>query len=117
MSTILRILLLIAALFTAFCILRTIRRHKVKMEHAIFWMMFAVILVLIAVFPEATYWLTNKVGVMSPANLVFLVIIFLLIEKIFTLSLVVSQLEDKIEVLSAETALISHEEKHKKDNA
>lgn len=117
MSTILRILLVIAALFTAFWILRTIRKHKVKMEHAIFWMIFSLILVVIAIFPGITYWLTNKLGVMSPANFVFLVVIFFLIAKIFTLSLVVSQLEDKIEVLSAETALISHEEKHKKDNA
>ena len=44
---------------------------------------------------------------MSPSNLVFLVIIFLLVEKIFTLSIIVSQLEDKIGVLSAEIALRS----------
>ena len=34
-------------------------------------------------------------------------IIFLLLEKVFTLSLVVSQLEEKISVLSAEVALRS----------
>ena len=45
--------------------------------------------------------------------LVFLVIIFLLVEKIFTLSIVVSQLEDKIGVLSAEVALRSKAENKK----
>ena len=47
--------------------------------------------------------------------LVFLVIIFLLVEKIFTLSIIVSQLEDKIGVLSAEVALRSKAENKKID--
>ena len=55
----------------------------------------------------------NCVVIMSPSNLVFLVIIFLLVEKIFTLSIVVSQLEDKIGVLSAEVALRSKAENKK----
>lgn len=37
MSTTLRILLLIVALMTTFWILNRIRRMKVKMEDAIFW--------------------------------------------------------------------------------
>ena len=45
----------------------------------------------------------------------FLVIIFLLVEKIFTLSIIVSQLEDKIGVLSAEVALRSKAENKKID--
>ena len=36
-----------------------------------------------------------------------MIIIFLLVEKIFTLSLIVSQLEEKISILSAEVALRS----------
>ena len=78
------------------------------MEDAIFWIIFAGILCLLGVFPELTYWLTHVMGIMSPANLIFLVIIFLLIEKIFTLSIIVSQLEEKVSVLSAEVALRSH---------
>ena len=54
-------------------------------------------------------------GIMSPSNLVFLVIIFLLVEKIFTLSIIVTQLEDKIGVLSAEVALRSKAENKKID--
>ena len=45
---------------------------------------------------------------MSPANLIFLVVIFLLMEKVFTLSILVSQMEEKIEILSAELALRNH---------
>lgn len=108
MSQTLRVFLLVAAVFTAFWILRKIRRMKVKMEDAIYWVVFAVLLAVLGIFPEISYWLSTKIGVMSPANLIFLVIIFLLVEKVFTLSILVSQLEDKVTVLSAEVALRAH---------
>ncbi len=108
MSVTLRVLLLVAALFTAGWILHKIRKLKVKMEDAIFWMIFAAILCVLGLFPQITYWMTDLIGIMSPANLIFLIIIFLLMEKVFTLSILVSQLEDKISVLSAEIALRSH---------
>ena len=98
MSDTLKGLLIIASVLTVGWILRKIRKNKVKMEDAIFWIFFAAILLLLA-----------------PSNLVFLVIIFLLVEKIFTLSIIVSQLEDKIGVLSAEVALRSKAENKKID--
>ena len=107
MSDTLKALLIVASIVTVGWILRKIRKNKVKMEDAIFWIFFAAILLVLAIFPEVSYELCRIFGIMSPSNLVFLVIIFLLVEKIFTLSIIVSQLEDKIGVLSAEIALRS----------
>ena len=107
MSDTLRILLFFAAIATSGWILYKIRKLQVKMQDAIFWVIFAGILFVLGIFPEACYWLTERLGIMSPANLIFLVIIFLLMEKVFTLSIIVSQLEEKISVLSAEVALRS----------
>ena len=107
MSATLKVLLIVASVVTVGWILRKIRKNKVKMEAAIFWIFFAAILLILAIFPEISYKLCQIFGIMSPSNLVFLVIIFLLAEKIFTLSIIVSQLEDKIGILSAEVALRS----------
>ena len=115
MSDTLKALLVVASILTVSWILRKIRKNKVKMEDAIFWIFFAGILLLLAIFPEISYELCRIFGIMSPSNLVFLVIIFLLVEKIFTLSIIVSQLEDKIGVLSAEVALRSKAENKKID--
>ena len=112
MSDTLKGLLIIASVLTVGWILRKIRKNKVKMEDAIFWIFFAAILLLLAIFPEISYELCRIFGIMSPSNLVFL---FLLVEKIFTLSIIVSQLEDKIGVLSAEVALRSKAENKKID--
>lgn len=117
MSITFRVVLLVAAFVTAAWILRKISKLKVKMEDAIFWIVFAGILCVLAIFPEVCYWLTNALGVISPANLIFLVIIFLLIEKVFTLSILVSQMEEKIEVLSAELALRNHSAEKRLDSS
>ena len=114
MSIILRFLLLTVASITAIWILYKIRKTKVKMEDAIFWICFAVVLFILGICPQIVYWLTAVFGMQSPANLVFLVIIFLLMEKIFTLSILVSQLEEKVTVLSAEIALRSHTKQNNK---
>lgn len=108
MSSTLRVLLAVASIVTVAWSLSKIRKFKVKMEDAIFWTFFAGVLLIMAIFPEVSFALSRVLGFISPANLVFLVIIFLLIEKIFTISIMVSQLEEKVSVLSAELALRSH---------
>ena len=107
MSTILRILLIIASICLMCWILHKIKKLKVKMESAIYWIIFSFGLLILAVFPQVSFYLSDLFGVMSPSNLVFLVIIFALLIKIFTLSTAVSQLEEKITVLAAEIAVRS----------
>ena len=97
MSIILRILLLAASVVTSMWILWKIRKNSVKQEDALFWICFAIMLALLGVFPN--------LGVQSPANFVFMVIIAALLEKIFTLSIQQSFLESKMEIMAAELAI------------
>ena len=113
MTVTLRIFLIIASLLTVIWILRKIRKMKVKMEDAIFWLIFSALIIILAIFPEISYWLSKILGIESPANLVFLFVICLLLEKIFTLSIITSQLEEKVSILSAEVALRSQDEEKK----
>ena len=113
MTVTLRIFLIIASLLTVIWILRKIRKMKFKMEDAIFWLIFSALIIILAIFPEISYWLSKILGIESPANLVFLFVICLLLEKIFTLSIITSQLEEKVSILSAEVALRSQDEEKK----
>ena len=107
MSNTLRFVLLVAALITAIWILRKIYKCKVKLADAIFWLCMALILAVLGIVPEIAYWCAGAIGFQAPVNFIFLMIIALLMEKLFTLSIMVSQLEDKITILSAEVALRS----------
>ena len=118
MSDTLKALLVVASILTVSWILRKIRKNKVKMEDAIFWIFFAGILLLLAIFPEISYELCRIFGIMSPSNLVFLVIIFLFVEKIFTLSIIVSKAENKkIDKVDEKETFFEQEEAEKQEIA
>jgi hypothetical protein len=105
MSTILRVLLLIASLVTAVWILRKIRKNRVKQEDALFWFCFAFMLAIFGIFPGLSFIMSRVLGIQSPANFIFLAIIALLMEKLFSLSIQVSALENKVEIMAAELAI------------
>ena len=51
--------------------------------------------------------MATLLGFVSPSNFVFLLVISLLLEKLLTVSIQVSVLENKVEVMAAELALRS----------
>ena len=105
MSVELRVILLIAAVFSIGWIITRIRKAKVRLEDTFFWMATAVILLALSLFPGISYWMASILGIISPANLIFLIMICLLFEKVLTMSIMHSQLEDKYVTMAAEMAL------------
>ena len=105
MSYILRIILLLGAALTAWMIVNKIRKSKMKMNDAIFWVIFGLLLLVLAIVPELSYFMANLVGITSPANFIFLAIIALLCEKLLTVTIKLSQLEEKVEIMAAEIAI------------
>lgn len=65
----------------------------------------SVVLLLLGLFPGVSYWLSSILGVISPANLVFFIMICLLFEKLLTMSIMHSQMQDKYVTMAAEMAL------------
>lgn len=105
MSDYMRVLILAGTVVFVLYILLRIQKLKIKMEDAIFWIFFLVVIAVLGTVPQVAYWLSHVLGIQSPANLVFLLIIGLLIEKLFTLSVTLSMLEEKVTILSAEIAI------------
>lgn len=107
MSVPLRIILLLLALMCVGWIFRRIYTSRVKMEDAIYWILFSFVLALLGIFPKIAITLSALIGIQSPANLVFLVIIGMLVEKVFTLSIIQSQMQEKNVVMIAEMAILN----------
>lgn len=105
MPILLRVLLLIAALCTAFWILSKIRKSQVSMNDAIFWIVFAFMLSALGLFPQLSFIMSEAIGIISPANFVYLIVIFMLLLKLFALSIKVSQLENKLALVASELAI------------
>lgn len=110
MSTTLRVFLILFSILTCHWVLRNIRRSKFKIEDSVFWIAASGFLVIISLFPQIVEWATDLLGIISPSNLVFLAVIFILILKIFQLSLRISQLESKLQSL-VQSYAIEHQDK------
>jgi len=67
-------------------------------------------LVLSSIFPNIVIMISNLIGVESPANFVFLCIIFLLLLRVFILSLQISKMKYQIQQL---TQIVAQHNFHK----
>nr|WP_295303430.1 DUF2304 domain-containing protein [uncultured Blautia sp.] len=110
MSIALRVLLIIVSVMNTLNILRRIRKSKLQIDYSIFWLVFSMVLIVIAVFPQIVIKLAQIIGFQSPANMVFLLVIFALMFKSFQSTLEISQLQYKIEELTQKIALEEHKE-------
>ena len=110
MSILFRLLLLVISTGTLFFVLIKIRNAQMQIDNAVFWILFMICLVAISIFPGAVIYISNLIGVESSANFVFLCIVFLLLMKVFNLSLRMSKLQYQIQQL---TQIIALEERRK----
>ena len=66
---------------------------------------FSFVLMVIGIFPGIAIFLAKIVGIQSPVNFVYLVVIFLLILRSFMLTIRISWLEERVKNLVEEIAI------------
>ena len=90
-----------------------ISKSKIRIEDGLFWMTFSILLIIFAIFPGIIYLISDLVGAKSPANIVYLIIIGMLLVKLFFMSIQMSLLENKVVNLAQEMALKEKEDRDK----
>lgn len=101
----LRMVLIVVSVVTTWLILRKIRMSKMRIEDSIFWIGFSLMLIVFSVFPEIVYWMSDLSGTQTPVNFIFLFMIFVLILRMFRLTVKISQLETKVRDLAQRIAI------------
>ena len=112
MTPVFRIILIVVSLLTTFYILKKIRQSKLQIEYEIFWILFAGVLIVFSLFPWLVSMFTRLIGMQLPVNFIFLFFIFVLLVKMFLMTIELSALENKVKDLTQELAL---EEKERVD--
>lgn len=105
MSIVLRAGLIIVSLLTLIFITRKVRKSQIRLEDSLFWVIVAIVLLVISIFPEIIFGLSRFAEVESPANLVFLCFIFILLILGFNLSVRTSQTDTKLKELTQQLAI------------
>ena len=116
MSIYLRIILVVISMLSMLNILKRVRKSKLQIEYSIFWIVFSILLILVAVFPQPMFVLAQILGIQSPANMVFLFVIFILLIKLFNMTIEVSQLQYKQQELVKKIALDENKKTEKKSS-
>lgn len=82
-----------------------IRIAALRIENGIIWVLLSVGLVIIAIRPEIIYAIGGLLGIISPVNLVYLIVIAFLLLSVFHNSIRISMLESRVAQLTQEIAL------------
>ena len=109
-----RLLLVLASIGAFTFVVRYIRKSRVKIEHTLFWLFMSVLMLVMSIFPQIPYWLSNILGIESPANFVFLFLIALLLINQFFMTMRLSHLEIRVQELAQAAAI---EKRKNQDNA
>lgn len=116
MSFALRILLVVGSILAFLFILRKIRKCQLEVGDSVFWFFFAALLIIIAVFPQLVIYPAEWIGVDSPANFLFLIIIFVMLIRQFKMTIHIRALNSKLKALTQAEALEAKKESQRDSN-
>lgn len=105
MTATLRIVLILVSLGTFFLMIHKIRQARIQIESALFWIFLSMILVIYSLFPPVADFCAKILGIYATANFLFLFAIFILIVKVFYMTIHISQLEMRLKDLVQKVAL------------
>ena len=103
----LRLILLFGAVLTMAYFIRQIQKKRMQID----WALFSGALVALAAFPGIVTFGARLLHIQSPANLIYLCLIFALIIKLFTTTVKVSKLNQQVTELTQHIALYEREQK------
>lgn len=115
MTVVFRVVLLLASIGTMLFMLKRIRHAKIQIEDSLFWILFSALLLILSVFPGIADFMAGVVGIYSTVNFIFLFFIFILLIREFSLTIKVSQLENKLKELTQAIAIMNAEKDNKDD--
>lgn len=69
----LRYFFIIASVITFLFVIKKIQKHGLDIDDAIVWILWAILLLIISIFPQIPIWISNELGFMSPSNFILLI--------------------------------------------
>ena len=108
MTLALRIVLIAASVLVTLYALYKIRKAQLNIDDAFYWIFVSLILLVMSIFPVVPTYFSSLVGIESPANFVFLVMIFLAFVKLFDQSIEFSIQKHRLNKLIQKIALHDH---------
>ena len=101
--------LFVVSLLTFLYVLRNVVKNKMNIHYAMAWIIWGLGTVLISLFPQIIFLVTNILDIQMPVNAVFLIMIFLLYCMLFYAYLKLSRHNEDIVDLNYEISVLKKE--------
>ncbi|SEN95048.1 DUF2304 domain-containing protein [Cryobacterium luteum] len=95
-----------AALIALLAVIEMLRRQRFRERHAFWWLLAAIVSLVVSIFPGTLEWTATLVGVEVPSNLAFFASIVILFFVSVQHSSELTTLEEKTRVLAEHTAMV-----------
>ena len=106
MSERFRLVLLLVVLLYLFVAIKLIHRKRLSLNYSLLWLLMAVVLVVMVVFPNLVYNLTWLLGIDLPIHMIFTGFSFFALVMLFYLTCIVSRDNEKNRTMVQQMALM-----------
>lgn len=96
-------------------IINMIRQKKLELRYALSWLGVGVAILILDCFPQLITWLSRKVGIASPVNMLFFFGFCFSLMIIFVLTVAISRMSIRIKELTQELALFEKRIREEKE--
>ena len=116
MTMLFRIILIIVCVLMSAGVLWKIRKAQMRIEDSVFWFGISLALVILSAFPSLATKFSEVLGIGTTVNFCFLAMIFILLLKVFLMSIKMSKVENKLNMLIQALAIKEYEGNQKNEN-
>ena len=106
MDNILKIFLLLLLLLQVILIVNVVKRKKLSIKYACFWIFLIIVMSVVVIFPDFVFKLLELFRFEAASNMIFLLGFFFLFYIIFIITTSISIQNEKIKILIQEISLL-----------
>ena len=106
-----QIIIAVGVLVAMGVIVNMIRKKNLELRHALTWLAVGISILVLDCFPNLIAWISEKIGIASPVNMLFFFGFCFSLIIIFSLTLAMSRMSIRIKQLAQEVALLKENEK------
>lgn len=112
-----QIIVVLVVVFTLIALINLVCRDKLQLKYALLWFVLGIGVGVFACFPDLTAFLADLMGIYTPVNMLFFSGFCFSLAIIFSLSVAVSRLSDRVKKLAQEIALLKGERTDNMDSS
>lgn len=105
MTVALRILLIFMSICFYVYVGLKLKNAEIDLMDTVFWIFLATMFIILSFFPQIALAGANSLGIVSPVNFIFLIVLCLLLFRNFLFTVRVAKLEEKVNHLIQEIAI------------